>query len=183
MINWADYFFYDESSPTFLRWKVVIRSGRNRRIMRDIGDIAGNLNKRLRYSQVQLDSQVYSVHRIIWELHNHKIPDNMVLDHIDGNTKNNNILNLRLVSKIVNMRNQKKPINNSSGHTGVSLMETKGLSYWIASWRNLDGKFKQKCFSVNKLGHEAKELAVAYRKQMIAELNKQNAGYTERYGK
>ena len=41
------------------------------------------------------------------------------VDHIDGDTKNNNISNLRWVSQQENCQNHKRPKNNSSGMTGV----------------------------------------------------------------
>jgi len=47
------------------------------------------------------------------------------IDHIDGNTSNDNPSNLRLVSHILNSRNMKKNKNNTSGYTGVSYDKTR----------------------------------------------------------
>jgi hypothetical protein len=41
------------------------------------------------------------------------------IDHIDGNTSNNNIDNLRWVTKSENLRNQKKANNKTSNYKGI----------------------------------------------------------------
>jgi len=43
----------------------------------------------------------------------------MQMDHIDGNRKNDYPGNLRLVSRSINLKNQKKYSNNTTGYTGV----------------------------------------------------------------
>ena len=45
------------------------------------------------------------MHRIIYEAHFGKIPDNLVIDHIDRNPENNDISNLRLVPQSINTTN------------------------------------------------------------------------------
>ncbi|HAS2179698.1 TPA: HNH endonuclease [Salmonella enterica subsp. enterica] len=69
-----------------------------------IGDQVGWLNSS-GYLQFSMRKKVYLVHRVIWEIHNGKIPDGMEVDHIDHNKLNNNIENLRLVSKKENHKN------------------------------------------------------------------------------
>lgn len=49
-----------------------------------------------------------------------KIPDDCVIDHIDGNSTNDTRENLRIVSQAINCRNSKMPKNNTSGYTGIS---------------------------------------------------------------
>lgn len=51
------------------------------------------------YLRVNLASGHYSKHRLIWETFNGPIPDNMVIDHIDGNRQNNKLSNLRLITQ------------------------------------------------------------------------------------
>lgn len=48
----------------------------------------------------------YRVHRLIYKTYKGDIPNGMVIDHIDGNTKNNNIDNLRCVSQSENCSNK-----------------------------------------------------------------------------
>lgn len=61
---------------------------------------------------------LYTVHRIIFLMHHGYMP--VETDHIDGNRVNNNIENLRNVSRQENRRNMKLAKNNSSGFTGVT---------------------------------------------------------------
>ena len=58
-------------------------------------------------------------HRVAWAIHYGHWPDGE-LDHINGNRKDNRVVNLRLVARSENMRNRKVPSNNSSGVVGVS---------------------------------------------------------------
>jgi len=57
-------------------------------------------------------------HRVIWLLEYGVIPD--VVDHINGDYKDNRISNLRSVDAVLNGRNCKRSRANSSGVTGVS---------------------------------------------------------------
>lgn len=45
------------------------------------------------------------LHRDVWEHHNGKIPDDLMIDHIDRDTSNNHISNLRLVTAKQNREN------------------------------------------------------------------------------
>lgn len=191
-IEWENYFYYAEDSPTFLKWKIDIRTGKDmNRVLVHKGDNAGCIFKKNKHSywRVQLDEKSILVHRIVYYLHNKDIDDRMFIDHLDGNGLNNNIDNLRLVSCTINARNTKKRKDNTSGITGVSLkteVENSGKinTYWVAQWKDLFGNIKSKCFSNNKYGYdEAFRLACEWRQKMLLELNAQGAGYTERHGK
>lgn len=188
-MQWSDYFYYDETSPTCLRWKVDRYSGRNYKTVKiRAGDVAGsNVFKDglPRASRVMLDWKTLGIHRIIWELFNGAIPEGMLIDHLDGNPHNNIISNLECKTCAGNSRNRKLPTNNKTGLSGVSVISNgKGRYYAVASWKTLEGKTKQKCFSIDKLGEElAISLAKDYRKKAIEEINLNGAGYTERHGK
>jgi len=49
-----------------------------------------------------------------------EIPDNCIVDHLDGDTYNNHRSNLRVTTQAMNCRNSRKSKNNTSGHTGIS---------------------------------------------------------------
>lgn len=192
-----DTFYYDESSPSCLRWKVNKYSGNNHlKVQVSVGDVVGTLTssgkgtRKDSYYMTRSNGKRLLCHRIVWELFNGEIQDkNLMIDHIDGNTLNSKISNLRLVSRTDNMRNMRKFKINSSGVTGVKLQQNtdrKGNPYYyqVAFWRGLDGREHHKCFSVSKFGREeAFRLACEYRAKMIEELNTQGAGYTDRHGK
>lgn len=68
------------------------------------GNIAGSFNP-LGYKQVSINNAKYSIHRLIYIYHNGDIPNDLVIDHIDRDTTNNRIENLRLVTKEENAQN------------------------------------------------------------------------------
>ena len=185
--NWHELFMYDESSPTFLRWKVDVLWGKQGNQQNAIaGDVAGSLPSSSRYhSTVAVGYEYFLVHRVIYEMCHGEIPAGMHVDHEDGNGYNNRISNLRCVTRAVNMRNTKKRSDNRTGVTGVCETKSRhGTMNITASWKKLDGKQGSKTFSVAKYGaDEAFRLACEYRAAMVAELNKAGAGYTERHGK
>lgn len=175
MMQWTDYFYYDESSPSCLRWKVNRYSGKGyKKLEIAAGDSTGKFDIHIGYYRVTFYSEAYLVHRLIWEIHNGVIPKELVIDHIDGDTMNNKLSNLRLVSKNLNSRNQRKRSKNSSGVTGVQ----SGEGRWVAFWQG-GKKQKRKSFSISKYGDdEAFRLACEYRAKMVAQIG----GYTERHG-
>lgn len=184
-------FTYAEDSPSFLRWKVDRYSG-NKCVKVQVyaGDVAGSLKSRdaAPYYSTKLNGKATLCHRIVWEMHNGKIPVGLMIDHIDGNGLNNAIENLRLATREVNSRNAKIGESNTTGVTGVKLQKnTDRLGvpyyYYVAFWRKLCGKQSARCFSVTKLGEEdAFRLACECRNEAIVALNNQGAGYTARHG-
>ena len=80
-------------------------------------------------------------------------------------------------------RNVSMQSDNTSGVTGVYRYFVKGFYGWVACWMELDGTKVTRTFSSAKYGEQqAFDLAVAKRKEMIAELNAQGAGYSETHG-
>ncbi len=65
------------------------------------------------------------MHRFIYEYYNGTITDDMVIDHIDGDTLNNQISNLRLASIGENLMNKKKKEGGSSKYKGVDKFRGK----------------------------------------------------------
>lgn len=64
------------------------------------------------------------IHRIIWETFNGEIPQNKVIDHIDGNRSNNALDNLRLVSQSENMLYAYQ--NGHKGQVKISQYDKEG---------------------------------------------------------
>lgn len=180
-MNWCEYFYYDESSPSGLRW--LINAGKRRQS----GDIAGTVCHGA--WRVQVEGVVYMVHRVVYEMHYGNL-DNLHVDHIDRNPSNNCVENLRAVKHKVNMRNKSRQENNTSGVAGISYKTVFDKRYdtvytgWLAQWRGLNSERQSKFFSVEKHGYDqAFQLACEHRVKMIAELNEQGAGYSSTHGK
>lgn len=83
-----------------------------------------------------LDNQTgkyLSIHRLVWEAFNGPIPEDMVIDHIDGNRSNNALSNLRLVSQSDNMYNAQK-----LGHSGqVKISQYDAQGNYIATYNSI----------------------------------------------
>lgn len=172
-IKWEDYFYYDESSPTFLR-----HSKDRRNVKKDA--VAGSIKKHGGYSSVKLDYKLYLVHRVIWELLHGKLDVTDKVDHIDGDTCNNRVSNLRVVSEDVNQRNRAMPKSNTTGYAGVTYNVS---GYWQANWYAEDGKMYSKYFSLRKYDYiTAKLYAILYRQTVMKKLIDLGLGYTERHG-
>jgi len=169
MVDWNELFYYDETSPSCLRWKVDRYSGRYYSILEaSAGDIAGGVTSE-DYWKVRCCGSKNFAHRIVYTLKFGVIPDNMQIDHIDGNRLNNKISNLRAISKLVNSRNKKSESRNTSGFVGVY----RTRSYWTASWYCATTlKQKTRNFCTLKYGEDlAFDKAIAYRVAMIFKQN------------
>jgi len=92
------FFEYKEGD---LYWKIKPRNSTR------IGDKAGSLDSK-GYVVLKLNNLLYRMHRIIWAYHYSVIPNNLQIDHIDGNKTNNMIENLRLATNSQNKSNNKR---------------------------------------------------------------------------
>jgi HNH endonuclease len=187
LINWKDLVKEDSTSVTGLVWSMTLYNGRYKNIpFIKAGEQAGYIGTnrtgvqraRLRYKGV-----AYLIHRILWIIRNGSIDNNLVIDHIDGNTLNNSTDNLRLVSSDINTRNSKMLITNSSGKTGVGFYLVKDITYAECFWCDGKGKQHKKRFNCNILGLlPAFASACAYREQKIKEFNQRGYNYSDRHG-
>lgn len=90
------------------------------------------------YRRVRVDGQYHYIHRLTWHLLTCKeVPEDLFIDHIDGNRLNNHIENLRLATSLENQYNKARQANGTSQYKGVWFDAVKG--FWKASIR-LDGK-------------------------------------------
>lgn len=115
-------FYVDPTSPSGLRWKGdVIPKGRIKPHA-----IAGTFDKTTGYWRVQYNGYRTGCHRIVYWLYNSnefELTDvTKEIDHIDRNRSNNNISNLRRITKKLNMLN--------NGAAGVYFHKTSGK--WAA---------------------------------------------------
>ncbi|MEG5924065.1 HNH endonuclease signature motif containing protein [Enterobacter hormaechei] len=105
-MNWNELFNYENGN---LFWKIQ-RQGRAKK-----GSKAGYLHHR-GYLIVKAYGVLRPVHRIIWEMHNGPIPQNMEIDHINRIKLDNRLENLRLATRRQNACNIS---TNTSGVPGV----------------------------------------------------------------
>jgi len=76
--------------------------------------------------QIGIDGKRYYAHRIAWIYSFGNIPDEMEIDHINGDATDNRLENLRLATSKQNQENTKLRADNQSGYKGVSLDKKSG---------------------------------------------------------
>ena len=105
------------------------------------GTRAGNTNRQ-GYRRIKVNGHFYAEHRLVWLVEHGAFPT-QELDHIDRVRSNNQIDNLRLVSRKANMENTGRHGRNTSGFKGV------GFSKASQKWRAF-------------IGHNGKVKALGY---------------------
>jgi hypothetical protein len=70
------------------------------------------------YGEVEHNGKRYAVHRVVWAVVMGAWPTGDI-DHINRDTTDNRIENLRLATPNLNARNKTKAKNNTSGHNGI----------------------------------------------------------------
>jgi len=146
-----DKFAYNELSPSCLIWKKTGKSA---------GSVSTINNKQ--YWKVRIDGRSYRVHRLIVLLNGLNLTKDLVVDHLDGNSLNNKLSNLRVCTQEENMQF----VNTKNSEIqGVSY--NKVYKYWVARWQE-NGTQRSKTFSIKKFGFDvAKQLALEHRRSKI----------------
>lgn len=115
--NLKQHLQYDQETGVFIR--LQCKAGQIKP-----GSIAGKVGNR-GYLQIKLLGKMYQAHRLAWLYCYGRFPDDLI-DHIDHDTLNNRIDNLREVNANGNMHNYIKPnSNNKLGYLGVSACGNK----------------------------------------------------------
>ena len=111
----------------------------------------------IQYIKVRFNHKKYPIHRLIWAWHGYSLEPNQQIDHIDGNSLNNHIENLRVATHKQNQENRKGANKNSkTGVKGVREHWYKSTKKWRAEIQ-YNGKSKH-------LGlYETKKDAIAAR--------------------
>lgn len=169
----SKFVFYDETSPSCLRFKSSIK--------RIGGRIPGTV---VGYRSVKgvfhckINLKHYLVHRIILELHGIDT-EGMLVDHVNGNPSDNRIENLRVCSPAENARNKKISVTSKTGIPGVYF--SKNIKSWVAN-AIVNQTRKTQSFSIMKFGDDiAKQMAISARIALLKEAEEHGIFYSERH--
>jgi len=106
-----------------------------------------------------------TIHRLVVKTFLHNPENKKEVDHINGDSKDNRLDNLRWITRSENLKNICKYKNNTSTILGVRF--DKYRNRWVAYWNDFNKKQCRKKFPVKKYGeNEAKQLAIDLRKEM-----------------
>ena len=128
---------FDYRDGDFYRKKV---NSNNVKVGSKAGHVHTDKQTGRQYIKVRFNHKKYPIHRLIWAWHGNFLEPNQEIDHIDGNSLNNCIENLRATTHKQNCENRKGANKNSkSGVKGVSW--AKNVKKWRAQIQN-NGKVK-----------------------------------------
>lgn len=188
--KFEEVFELSSDSPSGLVWKVPRKYVNTLKYDR-VGKPAGNIrsfNKRQNYYVVVVFGKTFFTHRVAYLLaHGDLQPENDV-DHIDGNSLNNKIENLREVPPVLNCRNTRKKNPRKELETGIyyeELLSRQGtqLRRINAHCTIIPNKIEKVNFSVNKYGYDvALKLAQEWRKAKLKEAEAAGLPYSDNHG-
>lgn len=96
------------------------------------GKVAGHLCESRNgsyYRRIFVNGKLRHAHRLAW-IYVHGEDPKTVIDHINQDSTDNRIANLRSVTRELDAKNRKQRTDNRSGVTGVHYSESDG--YWVA---------------------------------------------------
>ncbi len=122
----ADQILTQEYLQEFFTYKDGDLYAKKRTHKRKIGDCISGMSGN-GYMQATVLNKTCGTHRLIYLYHHGNLPKE--IDHIDGNSLNNKIENLRAANRSENNFNRRIAKNNKSGVKGVSW--SKGANKWV----------------------------------------------------
>lgn len=159
-IKWDTLLYYDETSPSCLRWKV--NNGGIGALKRLAGDVAGCAYGG--YFRIGIRGKKYAVHRIVWILNKGYLPPTIIINHKDCVGTNNNISNLELRPIEENRTLNNVAVHNVLRRNATNLepflseqySTVNGVKYWNVrvQYRDENNIKKTKAYSYLKYGKE-----------------------------
>lgn len=132
------------------------------------GDVAGSYAKYKRYFTVKINGKNNQISRILYQMYHNLqyLPDCIFIDHIDGNTKNNNISNLRIANKFTNRHNTKLHTSNNTSHRNITIKHDRKVTYYRVCLCTYGNKI-EKLFEYSEAGLQE---AIKYRDSICKNL-------------
>ena len=154
---------YDSSTGVFT-WRETPNTKRNR--SKIAGSPAYNRNKTHEYVKIKVCGKAYMAHRLAWFYTKGEWPKQLI-DHINGDSKDNRIENLREATHCQNSHNRKGNRDSKTGYKGV-YKHVKSDKYVAEIMYN----GKRKYLGIFDTVEQAHEAYVAASKQHHAEYSK-----------
>ncbi len=166
-------FKLDPSSPNHLKWNenrpghhfknnTSYKIWKTRLAGKPCGCLTEGRDINNRYYSTRLNQKNIFNHRIIYAIHNSTIDFNgKSIDHINGDTLNNDPQNLRLVTPSENQLNSRMLKNNTSGHKNIRfhkkkksydcMIRIRGKNNWIGTFKTLEEALQARDCFVEKM--------------------------------
>lgn len=115
------------------------------------------------YKLIRINGANYHIHKIVMAFHLGKWP-NALVDHINGNTEDNRIANLREATWSENNCNRRMRSDNTLGYKGIFQRKAKGgIVYgWMIKWNG---------YNTSKSGFATAEEAYKARCEMLPKIH------------
>lgn len=143
-----EWFSYEDGQ---LFWKI----SRGRAKSGDRTGTVGTSKDHRSYVKVRIKGRQYLLHRLVWVFFYGDLLEGMVVDHIDGNTLNNKVENLRMCTVSQNGQNIHRGRGDYSSLKGISFskkqgkyvsqIRVSGKNLWLGSYNTAEEAHQAYC--------------------------------------